>query len=161
MDFHNTIRDSYKLRECGMLSKVFCGDKSLKYLVFIAWHILKFLFILHLYFFHSVQADGGLFIYPKVVMTRVGSGQFFVARVGSGQPFMVWVRIRKIPAKNGKFFNFFPFGSGWKVPGSKPGRPLFYCGSKVSSGRVGSRPISTPRSEGKTGLQIFPHRSKG
>jgi len=30
------------------------------------------------------------------------------------------------------------FGSGQKVPGSKPGRPLIYCGSKVSSGRVGS-----------------------
>jgi len=28
------------------------------------------------------------------------------------------------------------FGSGRKVPGSKPGRPLIYCRSKVSSGRV-------------------------
>jgi len=37
-------------------------------------------------------------------------GQFFVARVGSGQPFMVWVRIQKIQAKNVKFFNFFPSG---------------------------------------------------
>jgi len=72
-----------------------------------------------------------------------GSGQFFVARVGSGQPFMVCVRIWKISPKNVKFFNFFPFGSGQKVPGSKPGRPLIYCGSKVSSGWVGSGPIST------------------
>jgi len=30
-----------------------------------------------------------------------------------------------------------------KVPGSKAGQPLIYCGSKVSSGRVGSGPISS------------------
>jgi len=30
------------------------------------------------------------------------------------------------------------FGSGQKVPGSKAGRPLIYCRSKVCSGRVGS-----------------------
>jgi len=80
-------------------------------------------------------------------LTRVGSGQFFVARVGSGQPIMVWVRIQKISSKNVKFFNFLPFGSkkiasGRKVPGSNLGWPLIYCGSKVSSGRVGSGPIS-------------------
>jgi len=28
------------------------------------------------------------------------------------------------------------FGSGQKVPGSKAGRPLIYCGSKVSSGQI-------------------------
>jgi len=48
-------------------------------------------------------------------------------QVGSGQPFMVWVRIWKISPKNIKFFNFYCFGLG---------RPLIYCGSKVSSGRV-------------------------
>jgi len=78
------------------------------------------------------------------ILTRAGSGQFFVARVGSGQPFMVWGWFWKISPKNVKFFNFFPLdkknlsGSGQKVPRSKAGQPLFYFGSKVSSGRVGS-----------------------
>jgi len=31
------------------------------------------------------------------------------------------------------------FGSGRKAPGLKPGRPLIYCGLKVSSGRVIAR----------------------
>jgi len=72
------------------------------------------------------------------------SGQFFVEQVRSDQPSFVWVW--KISPKNTKFFSFFSFGSkkslGWvkKVPGSKVGRPLIYCGSKVCSG--GSRPIS-------------------
>jgi len=71
----------------------------------------------------------------------MGPGQKFLTRVGSGQPFMVWVRISKIFPKNVKFFNFFPFrskkiASDRKVPRSKPGQPLIYCGSKVSSGRV-------------------------
>jgi len=35
------------------------------------------------------------------------------------------------------------FGSGQKVSGSKVGKPLIYCRSKVSSGQVGSWPIST------------------
>jgi len=74
---------------------------------------------------------------------RVGSIFCGSGRVESGQPFMVWVRIWKISPKNVKFSNFLPFGSkkiasGRKVPGSKPGRPLIYCGSKVSSGRVES-----------------------
>jgi len=73
-----------------------------------------------------------------------------VAWVGSSQPFMVWVWILKISPKNVTLFNLFPFdpkknlfGSGQKVPRSKPGRPLIYCGSKVSSGWVGSGPISS------------------
>jgi len=47
------------------------------------------------------------------------------------------------------FSIFFPsdqkniFGLDQKVPGSKVGQPLIYCGSKVSSGRVGSGPISS------------------
>jgi len=78
----------------------------------------------------------------------MGPGRVNFFWLGSGQPFMVWVRILKISPKNFKFFNFFPFGSkkidsGRKVPGSKPGLLLIYCGSKVSSGRVGSGPIST------------------
>jgi len=74
----------------------------------------------------------------------MGPGQNFLTRVGLGQPFMVWVWIRKIYPKNVKFFNFLPFGSGRKVPRSEAGRPLIYCRSKVSSGRVGSGP-SLPR----------------
>jgi len=48
----------------------------------------------------------------------------------------------KFPLNMSNFSIFFPlgqkncFGSGRKVPGSKPGRLLIYCGSKVSSGRV-------------------------
>jgi len=74
--------------------------------------------------------------------TLVGSGQFFVA--WSGQPFMVWVWIWEISPKIVKFFNLSLriktnlFGSGQKVTGSKAGRSLIYCGSKVSSGRVRS-----------------------
>jgi len=58
---------------------------------------------------------------------------------------MVWVKIWKISTKNVKFFNCSPFGSkknclgsGRKVPGSKPGWHLIYCGSKskLRSGRV-------------------------
>jgi len=78
-----------------------------------------------------------------------GLGQVFVAWVGSGQPFMVRYWVWKISPKSIKFFNFFTFGSkknlfgsGQKVPRSKAGQTLIYCGSKVSSGRVGSRPIS-------------------
>jgi len=79
-------------------------------------------------------------------LTWVGSGQFLL--LGSGKPFMVWVWIWKISPENVKFFNFFHLGSkkilsGQKVPGSKDDRPLIYCGSKVSSGWVGSGPIST------------------
>jgi len=72
----------------------------------------------------------------------MGPGQTFLTRVGSGQPFMVWVWIWKISPNNVKFFNFLSFGSGRKVPWLEAGWPLFYCGSKVSSGRVGSWPIS-------------------
>jgi len=48
----------------------------------------------------------------------------------------------KFPLKMSNFSIFFLrvkknlFGSGQKVPGSKAGWPLIYCGSKVSLGRV-------------------------
>jgi len=51
---------------------------------------------------------------------------------------LIW----KISLKNPKFFIFFSsdqknlIGSGQKVPGSKTGQPLIYCGSKVCSGPV-------------------------
>jgi len=47
----------------------------------------------------------------------------------------------KFYLKMSNFSNFYPsgqkncFGSSRKVPGSEPGQPLIYCGSKVSSGQ--------------------------
>jgi len=80
----------------------------------------------------------------------MGLGQFFVAWVGLGQPFMVWVfEFQKFPLKTSNFSIFSLrikkncFRLGQKVYGSKPGRPLIYCVSKVSSGQVGSGPISS------------------
>jgi len=64
-------------------------------------------------------------------LTQVRLGQFFVAWVELGQPFMIGFEFGKFPLKMSKFFR-----SGQKVPGSKVGRPLIYCGSKVSSGQV-------------------------
>jgi len=81
----------------------------------------------------------------------MGPGQKFLTRVGSGRVSHLWFGLEfgKFPLKTSNFSIFYPsgqkncFGSGRKVPGSKPGRPLIYCGSKVSSGRVGSGPISS------------------
>jgi len=84
----------------------------------------------------------------------MGPGQKFLTRVGSGQFFVVRVGVRSAiyclgsNLENFPFQFFFPsgkknlFGSGQKVPGSKAGWPLIYCGSKVASGWVGSGPIS-------------------
>jgi len=72
-------------------------------------------------------------------------GQVNFLWLGSGLPFMVWVWIWKISSKNINFFNFLPFGSKKISLGrvrKYPGRPLIYCGSKLSSGRAGSGPIS-------------------
>jgi len=83
------------------------------------------------------------------ILNRVGSGQIFVARVGLGQPFLVLYGFGKFLLKMAIFSIFClagqknVIGSGRKVPGSQPGRPFIYCGSKVCSGRVGSRPISS------------------
>jgi len=66
----------------------------------------------------------------------LGLGQFFVARVSH-----LWFGFGKFPLKmlNLSIFSLCVkknlFGSGQKVPGSTVSRPLFYCGSKVSSGR--------------------------
>jgi len=74
--------------------------------------------------------------------TLTGLGQFFVSRVGSGLVSHLWFGFGygKFPLK---ISNFSPldqknlFGSDQKVPGSKAGWPLIYCGSKVCLGRVG------------------------
>jgi len=70
---------------------------------------------------------------------------------GSGRVSHLWFgfEFQKFPLKMSNFSIFFPsgqkncFGSGRRVTGSKPGRPLIYSRSKVSSGQVRSRPISS------------------
>jgi len=69
------------------------------------------------------------------LLTRVRSGQYFVARIVSGQPSMVWVW--KISPKNVKFLILFPFGS----------KNIILAWAKRYSGQrrvgpVGSEPIS-------------------
>jgi len=68
-----------------------------------------------------------------------------------GHIFKWWVRVKNIWSRLDQFFvarvrsaiyglrekNL--FGSGQKLPGSKAGQPLNYCGSKVSSGQVRSQ----------------------
>jgi len=87
---------------------------------------------------------------PKYALSMVvmGLGQKFLTRVGSIFCDSDWVshlwfvfEFGKFPLKTSNFSIFFPsgqknlFGSGQKVPGSKLGWPLIYCGSKVSSGQ--------------------------
>jgi len=68
------------------------------------------------------------------MMTRDGSG--WVSHYWFGVDF------GKFLLKMANFSISFPlgqknlFGSGQKVPGSKAGEPLIYCGSKVSSVQV-------------------------
>jgi len=73
----------------------------------------------------------------------VGSGQFFVARVSH-----LWFGFEfgKFTLTTSNFSIFFTSGQknlfelGRKVPGSKAGWPLIYCGSKVSSVWAGQGP---------------------
>jgi len=71
----------------------------------------------------------------------MGPGQNFLTRVGSGLVSHLWFGLEfgKFPLKMSNFQFFSPrvkkIASGQKVPGSKPGQPLIYCGSKVSSGQ--------------------------
>jgi len=78
-------------------------------------------------------------VWMKTLFLGPASGQFFVARVRSGRVRHLWV-CKHIPLKNK--FTIFPLGHlvrlGQKIPGAKTGQPLFYCGSKVCSGWVGS-----------------------
>jgi len=75
------------------------------------------------------------------ILTRGGSGQFFVAQVMSAI-YGLGLNLENFPLKMSNFSIFFHssqknlFGLGQKVPGSKAGWPLIYCRSKVSSARV-------------------------
>jgi len=80
-------------------------------------------------------------------LTRVESGQYFIAQVGSGLPSLVWVW--KISPKNQKIFYFFPFRSkkislGWvkMYTGWRRVALLFTAGQKHA--QIGSGPISIP-----------------
>jgi len=81
-------------------------------------------------------------------LTRVGSGQFFVARVGLGRVSHLWFGLEfgKFPLKTSNFSIFFPWGQK-KLPrvGSESTRVkagsasyLLRVKSKLGSGRVGS-----------------------
>jgi len=58
--------------------------------------------------------------------------------MGPGQNFLTWIGSAIYGL--GLDLENFPLKSQ-KEPGSKAGRPLIYCGSKVSSGRVGLQTI--------------------
>jgi len=77
-------------------------------------------------------------------LTRVRSDQFLVARVWLGWVSHLWFGFGKFPLKMSIFF---PLGQkknlvglGQKVPGSKAGGSLIYCGSKVCSVQWGQGP---------------------
>jgi len=73
----------------------------------------------------------------------IGPGQKILTRIGSGRVSHLWYGygFGKFPLKLSNFSIFCPsgknvIGSGQKVPGSEPGRPLINCGSKVCWGCV-------------------------
>jgi len=79
----------------------------------------------------------------------MGIGQKFLTRVVVGSA-IFGLGLENFPLKY-HIFNFFLFGLGQKVPGSKAGWPLIFCGSKVCLSQVRSRPISNrQRSEFST-----------
>jgi len=76
----------------------------------------------------------------------MGPCQNFLAHFGLAI-FVLGMELENFPLKC-QIFQFFALRvkkklSGGKVPGSEPGRPLIYYGSKVCSGRIGSEPISS------------------
>jgi len=66
-----------------------------------------------------------------------GSGQVNFLWLRSGQISHLWLHFGfgKFPLKMSNFSFFIPSGQK-NLSRSKAGQPLFYCGSKVSSGRV-------------------------
>jgi len=94
-------------------------------------------------FMFKVEFGKRKFCPPRFVEKLVmGPGQKFLTQVGSifcglGRVSHLWFGFEfgKFPLKMSNF-SFFSLRVGRKVPGSKLGRPLIYCGSKVSLGRV-------------------------
>jgi len=90
-----------------------------------------------------MSSEIDLALLMKEVRLVMSPGKFFVARVGSGRVSHLWLRFEfgKFPPKISNFSIFGKknlFWLGQKVPRSKAGRPLIHCGSKVSSGWVGT-----------------------
>jgi len=77
----------------------------------------------------------------QIFLTWVESGQVFVARVMSAI-FDLGLALENFPLKSQIFQFFAPSNKkslislGQEEPGSKPCRPLIYCGSKVCLGQV-------------------------
>jgi len=90
-------------------------------------------------------------------LTRVRSGQFFVVRVGSGRVSHLWFGLEfgKFQLKTSNFSIFFPsvqkklLRVGSESTRVKAGLAsyLLRVKSKLGSGRVGSRPISSLRGQ--------------
>jgi len=74
--------------------------------------------------------------------------------MGPGQNLWFGFKLGKFPLKMSNFTIFYHlvkknlFGLGQKVPWSKAGWPLIYCGSKVSSGQFKSNRLTNNKGLG-------------
>jgi len=129
--------------------------------LFCCFFIVFYHFLLFLYFLSSplpvVMGPGQKFL------TRVKLDQFFVARVWSSRVSHLWFGFEfgKFPLKRSNFSIFCPSGQkkslrvGSESTGVGGGSPLFYCGSKVSSGQGPSLPSSLRDETDIIGFYIY------